>query len=87
MRLLKQLYQYILLFLRTRISRVQYIMIVATLVGLASGLIAVLLKTLVHYLQRWLQEISFSRFAYLIFPVIGLLLTALIVRIFFKGHI
>ncbi len=87
MRLLKQLYQYILLFLRTRISRVQYIMIVATLVGLSSGLIAVLLKTFVHYLQRWLQQISFSRFAYLIFPILGLLLVVLIVRFFFKGHI
>lgn len=87
MRLLKRLYQFIILFLRTRISRVQYIMLVATVVGLASGLMAVLLKTLVHYLQHWIQHISFNRYAYLLFPIIGLLLTVIIINTFFKGYI
>ena len=77
MKLLKQLYQYIVLFLRTKLSRVQYIMVIATLVGLGSGLSAVLLKTLVHYLQHWIKEIDVSRFAYLLFPVFGLLLTVI----------
>jgi CIC family chloride channel protein len=87
MKLLKRLYQYIILFLRTKLSRVQYIMVVATLVGLASGLTAVLLKTLVHYLQHWIQDISISRFAYLLFPVIGLLITVILVSYFFNGYI
>lgn len=86
MRLLKRLYQFIILFLRTRISRVQYIMLVATVVGLASGLMAVLLKTLVHYLQHWIQHIDFNRYAYLLFPIIGLLLTVIIINTFFKGY-
>lgn len=87
MKLLKRLYQYIILFLRTKLSRVQYIMVIATLVGLASGLMAVLLKTLVHYLQHWIQDISISRFAYLLFPVIGLLITVILVNYLFKGYI
>jgi CIC family chloride channel protein len=87
MRLLKRLYQYIILFLRTKLSRVQYIMVIATLVGLASGLTAVLLKTLVHYLQHWIQDISISRFAYLLFPVIGLLITVILINYFFNGYI
>ena len=87
MKLLKWLYQYIILFLRTKLSRVQYIMVIATLVGLASGLTAVLLKTLVHYLQHWIKEINISRFAYLLFPVIGLVLTVVIVKVFFNGFI
>ena len=65
----------------------QYIMIIATLVGLASGLIAVLLKTLVHHLQVWLKQIDFSRHAYLLFPVAGLLITVIIVKKFFGGYI
>jgi len=87
MKLLKRLYQYIILFLRTKLSRVQYIMMVATLVGLASGLMAVLLKTLVHYLQHWIQDIPITRFAYLLFPVVGLLITVILVNYFFNGYI
>lgn len=87
MKLLKQLYQYIVLFLRTKLSRVQYIMVIATLVGLISGLSAVLLKTFVHYLQHWIKEINVSRFAYLLFPVLGLLLTVTLVKYFFNNHI
>lgn len=87
MYLFKQLYQSVVFFLRTKISRVQYIMIIATVVGLVSGLVAVLLKTLVHYLQTWIKEIPVSRFSYLLFPVAGLILTVWVIRFFFKGHI
>ncbi len=86
MRPVKRLYQYVLYYLRTKVTRVQYIMLVATLVGLFSGLTAVLLKTLVHYLQHWIIEIHVSRFAYLLFPVIGLVLTVLMVRTFFGTY-
>lgn len=61
-------------------------MMIATLVGLASGLLAVMLKTLVHYLQHWIRDIKFADFAYLLFPIIGLVLTVTFVRVFFKGH-
>ncbi len=81
------MYQYVLHYLRTKITRVQYIMLVATLVGLFSGLIAVLLKTLVHYLQHWIKDVNVSGFAYLLFPTIGLLVTVLIIRLFFGGYI
>ena len=87
MKLLKQLYQYLLHYLRTKISRVQYIMVIATLVGLFSGLAAVLLKTTVHYIQHWIKGIPVSHFAYLLFPVIGLVLTVWLVHTFLGGAI
>ena len=87
MRPVKQVYQYILYSLRTRLSRVQYIMLVATLTGLFSGLAAVLLKTIVHYLQHWINGINISRYAFLLFPIIGLVLTVLFIRLFFNSHI
>lgn len=87
MRFLKQLYQYIVFFLRTKVSRAQYIMIIATLVGLISGLMAVLLKTIVHYLQYGIKAIHISRFGYLLFPAAGLVLTVLVIRYFFGGQI
>ncbi len=87
MRLLKKLYQYIIYYLRTKISRVQYIMIVAMLVGLFSGLTAVLLKTIVHHIQHWIKTLPVSDFAYLLFPIIGLILTVWVIHKFFGGHI
>lgn len=62
-------------------------MVIATLTGFASGLVAVLLKTLVHYLQHWIKEIPVSNLAYLLFPSIGLIITVFIVRHFFGGQI
>src|SRR5450432_263284 len=84
---IKTLYQYIIQFLRTKLSRVQLIMLIATLTGFASGLAAVLLKTLVLYLQHWIEGIPVNRFAYLLFPAIGLVITVFIIRRFFGGQI
>ncbi len=87
MALIKALYQKIIYYLRTKISRMQFMMVIATLVGLASGLGAVLLKSLVHFIQHHIEHIPISRFAYLFFPVLGLLMTVIIIQYFFRGHI
>lgn len=87
MKTIKFIYSFITGLLRSRVHRVQYILFVATVTGITSGLIAVLLKTLVHYLQDWITTIPVSRFSFLLFPVSGLVLTVLIVRKLFKGHI
>lgn len=65
----------------------QFIMVIATLTGFVSGMVAVLLKSLVHIIQHWIEHIPVTRFAYLLFPAIGLLLTVFIVQRFFSGHI
>lgn len=84
---IKKLYRFFSTYLATRFNRVQYIMFVASIAGLVSGLVAVLLKTLVHYLQHWIEEIPVSRFAYLLFPAVGLVITVAIIRYFFGGQI
>lgn len=85
--LLKSVYKSTIQFLRLRLTRVQFIMLIATFVGFASGMIAVLLKTLVHYLQHWIEHFQPGYYTYLIFPVIGLLLTVFIIKTFFGGYI
>lgn len=87
MKSVKQIYSNVIGLLRTRLSRVQFIMVIATLTGFVSGLLAVLLKTMVHYVQHWIKEIPVTRFAYLLFPTIGLLITVFIIRHFFGGQI
>ncbi len=84
---LKKIYQAIINYLRTKLSRVQFVMVIATLVGLVSGLAAVLLKILVHYLQHWIESIPVTRYAYLLFPAVGLVVCVFIVRHFFGGQI
>lgn len=84
---IKIFYQYIIQFLRTKLTRMQFMMVIATLTGLASGLVAVLLKTLVHSIQHWIKEIPASTLVYFLFPAIGLIITVFIVRHFFGGQI
>lgn len=62
-------------------------MVIATITGPTSGLAVVLLKTLVHHLQLWIQEMPVSDFAFLLFPAIVLLITVVIVNVFFGGAI
>ncbi len=87
MKQVKFIYQNIVSYLRTKLSRAQFIMLIATFVGIASGLVAVLLKILVHQLQHWIVQIPVTRFAYLLFPALGLLCTVFIIRHFFGGQI
>ena len=87
MKALKLLYAFITRMLRDRVQRVQYILIVATLTGLISGLVAVLLKMMVHYLQVTISTIPVSKIAFLLFPTTGLILTVFIIRHFYGGHI
>jgi CIC family chloride channel protein len=62
-------------------------MVIATIMGVAVGLVAVLLKTLVHYAHQWIATIPVTRFAYLLFPAVGLLICVWIIRNFFAGQI
>ncbi|MGG9970867.1 chloride channel protein [Ferruginibacter sp. SUN002] len=87
MRPIKLLYQSIIQIVRVKLTRVQYIMLIATLTGLVSGLVAVLLKTLVHYLKKWIEEMPGNHFSYLLFPTIGLVVTVFIIRRFFGEQI
>lgn len=84
---IKKIYQAVINLLRTRLSRVQLIMVIAILVGIASGLTAVLLKTMVHYLQYLVEHSMEGKFMYLVFPVVGLIVTVLVIRYFFGGAI
>lgn len=83
----KHIYKNLISFLNTRLSRVQLIILVAILVGLVSGLFAVLLKSFVHYIQHSIEGIALSRFSFLLFPVLGLFISVLIINYFFDGKI
>lgn len=65
-------------------------MLSSALVGLTAGLAAVLLKTMVHYIHLGIvynYHIRFQYYLYLIFPLIGILLTVYIVKRFFNNKL
>ncbi len=74
MKAIKYVYHIFAERLRANLTKAQYVMFVASLTGLVAGLVAVLLKKLVHYMQMWIEEIPAPP-AYLIFPILGLVLT------------
>lgn len=84
MKILKHIYQILAEQIRSKINKAQYIIFVAVLTGVASGLIAVLLKKSVHYVQRWIQAIPAPPL-YLIFPAIGLVIVVYLTNRFFNG--
>lgn len=83
------LYEVLLFWLHKNLSRSQFMILAGILVGTSAGLAAVVLKTLVHYIHFLItQKFVFEQqlFFYFIFPFLGIVLTTLVVIVFFKGQ-
>src|SRR5690554_261295 len=78
----------VLFWIRERLTRSQFLILSGVLVGLSAGLGGVLLKVLVHHIQSFINnDIPFEEriFVFAIFPLVGIVLTSLIVKYLFKG--
>jgi CIC family chloride channel protein len=82
-------YELLLLWLKDRLNRNQFLVLSGILVGCTAGLAGVLLKTLVHHINHLITtkvhfeyQISF----YVVFPFLGIVLTTIIVLTVFKGQ-
>ena len=76
------------------ISEQTYLLLLSVIVGILSGLAAVLLKTVVHWSGQYVMEIGDAHFAsgggnalILFAPLVGILLTVLFVKYIIKGDI
>lgn len=72
---------------KQKISRNNFLIIAAAVVGLLGGLAAALLKGLTHYIANFLQNDlhwEYKYYLYLFFPLIGIFLTVLYVRTFIR---
>jgi len=84
---LKKLFNALLLWRLKHISEQQYIVILAILVGLFSGLVAVLIKNTVHLVQWVLTFFFLSRYQnilFLLYPMLGIGLVFLLIRFVFR---
>ncbi|WP_439183729.1 chloride channel protein [Carboxylicivirga taeanensis] len=72
------------------ISQKHFILLLSLLVGVFSGLAAVTLKNTVHYTHHFLTE-NFSlengNYLYLAYPMVGILITILIIKYFVKDNL
>lgn len=70
-----------------RISNRNFLIILASIVGLTGGLAASALKALTHRIATLLQDVpwEFKGYVFLIFPLLGILLSVLYVRKFIRS--
>lgn len=76
--------------LHKKINKSQFFIISGVFVGFTSGFAAIILKTAVHYIHLLLSTKYFSNLNNLIFlisPVVGIVLTVVVIKYFFKGKI
>jgi len=75
---------------KTHLGSRTMLILASILVGIISALAAIVLKTFVHLMHR-VPEYFFRESGlhvwYLLLPVIGILITVLVVRVFFKGKL
>ena len=81
-------FEILIFWIREKLTRSQFLIFSGILVGLSAGLAGVTLKILVHKIQFFLSHrIPFEEriFYYAVFPLLGIVFTALIVKYLFKG--
>lgn len=75
--------------LKSKLSRSQFLLLSGIIVGITAGLAGVILKSLVSYIHYVITgKVHFSEqiFFYILFPFLGIVLTTTIVILFFKGQ-
>jgi len=74
-----------------KLNEKQFLIFSSILVGVSAGLAAVILKSFVHWIRLYLMEdllFNFEfKYIYLLMPVIGIALTVIITKKFFKGNL
>ena len=81
-------YEKFIVHVKNRLSEKNFIIFSAVLVGLSSALVAVVLKSVVFFIHHFLSshyEEVFNVLFYIIFPIIGILITVWIEQKFFEG--
>ncbi len=72
------------------ISEKQLILILSVIIGVLAAIAAVVLKTSVHYLEGWVRSVPgahLGNWLFLVFPLIGILITVVYVRRVVKADI
>lgn len=78
-------------YLHSRLSARQFLIFSSILVGISAGLAAVILKTFVHVIRKYIVEYLFTnsdyKYLFLLLPVLGIGLTILTIRYLLNGKL
>jgi len=87
-KLIKKLHL-IIEWIQFRLTNKQFILLSSVLVGLSVGLAAIVLKTAVHaiFLASTYKDLGNYKYLFLFFPLLGILLTALVIKHLLKGKL
>jgi CIC family chloride channel protein len=83
-------YELAINWIHEKLNKRQFLIFSSMLVGLTAGLAAIILKTLVHYIHDAITydyHIPYQYYLYIFFPLIGILLTAYLVKRFLHGKL
>ncbi len=83
-------YESVIEYLNRKLNQQQFLLLSSFLVGLTAGMAAVILKLIVHYIQElftYNYTFTGNSILFLFFPMIGIFITVLIVRKFFKNNL
>lgn len=69
---------------RSKLTRPQYIIVIAILTGLSAGVTGVLLKSIVHYLRHFFLP---GKGFFFLLPAAGIFCSVIIVQLFYKGQL
>jgi CIC family chloride channel protein len=72
------------------LSEKNFILVLCVIIGLLASVAALVLKTAVHYLEYWVRTIPgkhMENYLFLVFPLVGILITVFYVRTFVKEDI
>lgn len=86
----KVLHRKFLIWRHKHLNNRQFVLLLSILIGFSSGLVAVILKNAVHFIQSQLEPNklnTYENYLYLIYPAIGIIITVLVVRYFVKKRI
>lgn len=74
----------------SKISERQFVYVLSIVIGLLTGFAGLILKNLIYYVEEWLTHllpINSESYLFLLFPLIGILLTVLFVKYVVKDDI
>ncbi len=87
---LKDWFDILLLWREKHIKEKNFVLIVSFLVGIATATAAIVLKSMIHLIQHILTErmdVTNANYLYLVYPIIGILLSGLFVKYIVKDDI
>ena len=90
MMVLSKWFDTLLLWREKHIKEKHFILIISFLVGICVAFAAIILKSTIHYIQHILTErmdISNANYLYLVYPIIGILISGLFVKYIVKDDI